>query len=82
MDHLTSLLFVRRARFEVWRAERRRMRRLREELASYSSPAELRDLEAAIERHPEGLTVEVREILADQAVARGRPRRWRAVGGS
>ena len=31
---------------------------------------------------PEGLTVEVRTILADQALARCRgPRPWRAVGG-
>jgi hypothetical protein len=78
----TERLLVHRARFEVWRAERQRLRRLRAELASFSSEADRRDLEAALERCPEGLTVEVRAILADQAVARCMgPRPWRAVGG-
>jgi hypothetical protein len=78
----TERLLVHRARFEVWRAEQRRLRRLRDELATFRSEADRRDLEAALERCPEGLTVEVRTILADQALARCRgPRPWRAVGG-
>ena len=79
---LTARLFVHRARLEVWRAERRRLNRLRAELATFRTDAERRDLEAAIERTPEGLTVEVRAILAEQALARMRGQRpWRAVGG-
>lgn len=82
---LTARWFVHRARAEVRRAERRRLRRLRAELAAYSSEADLRDLWATIDRCPEGLTREVRGILADQAQARARGqapgRPWRAVGG-
>ena len=79
---LTARLFVLRARFEVWRAERRRLQRLRAELASFTTEAERRDLEAAIERLPDGLTTEVRALLSDQALARARgPRPWRAIGG-
>lgn len=79
---LTARLLVRRARAEVRRAERLRLRRLRAELAAFTSEADLRDLEATLERCPDGLTAEVRGILADQAIDRYRRQRpWRAVGG-
>lgn len=38
--------------------------RLAEELGHYTTPAELRDLEAALDRYAEEETVEIREILA------------------
>jgi hypothetical protein len=79
---LRSWLFVHRARAEVRRAERARLRTLERELASFSSAADRADLECLLDACPDGLTVEVREILARQAVARAHSRRpWRAVGG-
>ena len=68
-----------RARAEVRRAERRRTRRLRQELAAFSSPADRLDLEATLDRYPEGQTRELRNILAAQDLVRPRP--WRAIGG-
>ena len=47
------------------RANRRRRRVLRRELAAYTS-AELVDLEAALERYPLGQTQELRSMLAGQ----------------
>jgi hypothetical protein len=48
---------------------RARQARLRRELAAYSTPADRRDLEAILERYPDGETGELRDILAGQAVA-------------
>jgi hypothetical protein len=47
------------------RANRRRRRLLRRELAAYTA-AELVDLEAAVERYPLGQTQELRSMLAGQ----------------
>ena len=77
--YVTGRVFVHRARAEVRRAERRRMRRLRQELAAFSSPADRLDLEATLDRYPEGQTRELRTILAAQDLVRPRP--WRAIGG-
>jgi hypothetical protein len=44
---------------------------LRRELAAYSTPAQRRDLEAMLDRYPDGTTRELRTILAGQ-----QPRRW------
>ena len=43
--------------------------RLEDELGEYSTPAQRRDLEATLDRYPDGITCELREILGRQAVA-------------
>ena len=50
-------------------ADRKRRSELERELASYSTPAQRRDLEATLDRYPDGVTYELREILASQALA-------------
>lgn len=44
---------------------------LERELAAYSTPAQRRDLEAILDRYPDGATYELRDILARQAMAVG-----------
>ena len=51
------------------RAADRRRCELERELATYSTPAERRDLEAILDRYPDSITSELRDILASQAVA-------------
>jgi hypothetical protein len=72
-----------RSRVLVWRAvlmlrreNHRRRAVLRHELAAYT-PAELLDLEAAIERYPLGQTHELRSMLVSQRLrgARSSPTR-------
>ena len=48
----------------------RRERRLAEELAGYTTPQELADLGAMLERYPDEETEEIRDILAAQALRR------------
>jgi hypothetical protein len=50
-------------------ADRERRSRLERELAAYSTPAERRDLEAILDRYPDGIAYELRDILASQAMA-------------
>jgi len=50
-------------------ADHRRRSELERELAAYSTPAQRCDLEATLDRYPDGVTHELREILAHQAVA-------------
>jgi hypothetical protein len=50
-------------------ADRERRRQLERELAAYSTPAQRFDLEATLDRYPDGMTLEIRDILARQAVA-------------
>jgi hypothetical protein len=52
-------------------ADRRRRSELERELAGYSTPAERCDLEAILDRYPDNVTYELREILASQAMAAG-----------
>ncbi len=54
-------------------------RQLEYELGEYSTPAQRRDLEAIIDRYPDGITGELREILGRQAVAAD-ARRFPAAG--
>jgi hypothetical protein len=70
-----SRVLVWRAGMALRRANRQRRGSLRRELASYT-PAELRDLEATIERYPLGQTHELRSMLAAQRLQRewARPR--------
>jgi hypothetical protein len=47
---------------------RKRRSELRRELAGYATPAHRRDLEATLDRYPDGMTCEIRDILAGLAV--------------
>jgi hypothetical protein len=49
-------------------AHRRRCSRLERELAGYSTPADRSDLEAILDRYPDDVTRELRDILASQAM--------------
>ena len=49
--------------------DRKRRAELERELVTYSTPAQRRDLEATLDRYPDGVTSELREILARQALA-------------
>jgi hypothetical protein len=50
-------------------ADRRRRAELERELAGYSTPAQRCDLAAILDRYPDSVTYELREILASQAMA-------------
>ena len=50
-------------------ADSERRSQLRRELAAYATPAQRCDLEATLDRYPDGITHEIRDILASQAVA-------------
>jgi hypothetical protein len=50
------------------KAERIRRSRLEHELAAYATPAHRRDLEGTLDRYPDGMTRELRDILASQAM--------------
>lgn len=51
-------------------AEDGRRAQLERELAAYSTPAQRSDLAATLDRYPDGVTYELRDILARQAMAR------------
>lgn len=51
------------------RESRLRQARLRRELAAYSTASDRHDLDAILDRYPDGETGELRAILAGQAVA-------------
>jgi hypothetical protein len=61
--------------------EAARLRRcaLARELAAYSTPAQRHDLEAILDRYPDGATHELRDILASHPVA-VYDQRWPAAG--
>ena len=50
-------------------ADHKRRAELERELAAYATPAQRRDLEATFDRYPDGITHELREILARQSLA-------------
>lgn len=50
-------------------ADRKRRFDLERELAGYSTPAQRRDLEATLDRYPDSVTDELRDILGSQAMA-------------
>jgi hypothetical protein len=66
---LAARLLVARAQATSRKAARKRRAELERELAGYATPAERLDLEAALERHPDGVTHELRGILARQSMA-------------
>ncbi|GLY17833.1 hypothetical protein LWF15_26545 [Kineosporia rhizophila] len=51
------------------RMVRQRSRRLAEELASYSTPAERQELDAILSRHTEDEIAELESLLNNQAVS-------------
>jgi hypothetical protein len=51
--------------------DRRRRAKLERELAVYSTPAQRRDLEAILDRYPDRVTHELRDILARQTMTVG-----------
>ncbi|HEY3954597.1 MAG TPA: hypothetical protein VGM53_14580 [Streptosporangiaceae bacterium] len=53
------------------KAERIRRSKLARELAAYATPAHRRDLERTLDRYPDGMTHELRDILASQAMTPG-----------
>jgi hypothetical protein len=53
---------------------------LERELAVYTTPAQRHDLEATLDRYPDDVTHELREILAGQATAADHNSRYRAFG--
>jgi hypothetical protein len=50
-------------------ADRKQHSELERELAAYSTPAQRRDLEATLDRYPDDITYELRDILIGQATA-------------
>ena len=73
---LPGLLFLLFALLTPGSPEAARMRdpELERELATYSTPAQRRDLEATLDRYPDGITRELRDILASQAAAADKSR--------
>jgi hypothetical protein len=49
-------------------ADRKRRRELQRELAGFSTPAQRCDLEATLDRYPDAITHEMRDILASQSM--------------
>ena len=50
-------------------ADRKHRSQLKCELAAYSTPAQRRELVAALDRYPDGITHEIRDILASTSAA-------------
>jgi hypothetical protein len=71
MPGLVFLLFIPliEAAPDTDRTERSGLAR---ELAAYSTPAQRRDLEATLDRYPDAITHELREILARQGMTAGK----------
>jgi hypothetical protein len=66
MDVRNRLVVLRATRF-ARRAARDRRRRLERELGACTRPGERADLEATFDRYPDGVTAELRDILAASA---------------
>lgn len=62
------------------KADRAQHSKLERELAGYSTPAQRRDLEATLDRYPDEVTRELRDILARQAMAGAVSRRIPGCG--
>ena len=76
---LAGRILVARAQATSWRAARRRRAQLERELAGYSTAADRCDLEAVLDRYPDGVTHELRAILARQSMA-AHEMRFPAIG--
>ena len=51
---------------DVWSPELEQHERMLGELEHYTTPAEVRDLEAVLDRYPDDDTAEIRAVLADR----------------
>jgi hypothetical protein len=76
---LAARILVARAQATSRKAARKRRAELERELAGYTSPAERCDLEAALDRYPDGVTHELRTILARQSMT-AQDGRFPAIG--
>jgi hypothetical protein len=76
---LATYLLVVQASAATRRASRQRRRDLERELAGYATPAQRCDLEAMLDRYPDGVTYEIREILSRQALTQ-EAKRFPAIG--
>ncbi len=72
---LSSRLLLLTAHRTVRRAERERRRQLERELSAYSSPVDLADFGAMLDRYPDGHVHELRSILGQQQQRRTEQRR-------
>lgn len=64
---LAARLILLRANRTTRQAARGRRKQLERELACYATEAERQDLLATLDRYPDGVTQELREILTRQA---------------
>jgi len=76
---IAAHLLVLRARRATGRAARARRRQLERELRDYATAAQRLDLEATLDRYPDAVTHEVRDILARQSHERDSGG-WPALG--
>jgi hypothetical protein len=76
---LAARILVARAQATSWRAARKRRNELERELAGYATAADRCDLEAALDRYPDGVTHELRSILARQYLT-SQEMRFPAIG--
>jgi hypothetical protein len=74
-------VLVARAQATSRKAARKRRAELERELAGYATGADRRDFEAVLDRYPDGVTHELRSILACQYMA-GQDARFPAIGRS
>ena len=66
---IATRILVMRAQAANRKAARRRRTVLERELAGYCTPAQRADFEATLDAYPDGVTWELREVLARQALA-------------
>jgi hypothetical protein len=76
---LAARVFVARAQAASRKAARKRRAELERELAGYAAGADRCDFEAALDRYPDGVTHELRSILARQYMA-SQDTRFPAIG--
>jgi hypothetical protein len=76
---LAARILVARAQATSRRAARKRRTELERELAGYATAADRRDLEAVLDRYPDGATHELRSILARQYMT-SQKMRFPAIG--
>jgi len=76
---LAARIIVARAQATSRKAARKRRAELERELAGYANEADRCDFEAVLDRYPEGVTHELRSILAGQYMA-SQDLRFPAIG--
>jgi hypothetical protein len=76
---LAARIVVARAQATSRKAARKRRAELERELAGYATGADQCDFEAVLDRYPDGVTHELRSILARQYMA-GQETRFPAIG--